>query len=99
MNLRPEILSCITTLLDLTPKIAPLRPHNPNTEGSTPPSILANDYLMLPTLLFFVILADGALQNTRELNKSSIAKHLWCTDMKCTLFRPCTNYTECPKGN
>jgi hypothetical protein len=28
-------------------------------EGSTPPSILANDYLMLPTLLFFVILADG----------------------------------------
>jgi hypothetical protein len=34
-------------------------------EGSTPPSFLANDYLMLPTLLFFVILADGALQNTR----------------------------------
>jgi hypothetical protein len=31
-------------------------------EGSTPPGILANDYLMLPTLLFFVILADGALQ-------------------------------------
>jgi hypothetical protein len=28
-------------------------------EGSIPPSILANDYLMLPTLLFFVILADG----------------------------------------
>jgi hypothetical protein len=28
-------------------------------EGSTPPSIFANDYLMLPTLLFFVILADG----------------------------------------
>jgi hypothetical protein len=25
-----KIISCITTLLDLTPKIAPLRPHNSN---------------------------------------------------------------------
>jgi hypothetical protein len=36
-----KIITCITILLDLNPKIAPLRPHNPDTPAEESECLLA----------------------------------------------------------